>query len=71
MKGGTTIEHARGLGPLDPATPAEATMKILKTRDWREIAIQLGALVAHIWAVVHHSYRLVLAIGGKEMPRGL
>lgn len=46
-------------------------MKMLKARDWREIGIQLGALVARIWAVVHHSYRLMLALGGKELPRGL
>jgi len=40
-------------------------------RDYREIGVQLGALLTHLWAVAHHAQRLAWAIMGRELPRGL
>lgn len=46
-------------------------MKAIKGLDWRAITIQLGALTAHLGAVAHHTYRLGLALAGRDLPRGL
>lgn len=38
--------------------------------NYREVALQMTFLVLHFAAVVHHSYRLVLAILGRPLPKG-
>ena len=40
-------------------------------KDYREIGLQVGALLLHLYAAVHHAHRLTLVLMGKRLGRGL